>query len=134
MGEGYRARDEPRWAGQSGELIFTARNWPATRTAVAARVDAKRDPPLGTMTRLFDLRPDNDWGSCDVTPNGQRLLFTRPLGGGSESARHLVLVHNWQSQFEDNRQVDTPTAHTALVPFRRDFALRSPARGTVSRR
>jgi len=93
----------PRWAGKSGELIFTAGNWPSTQTIVAARVDPKHDPPLGAFTRLFDLRPDSDWGSYDVAPDGLRLLFTRPLGGGSESAKHLVLVQNWQSQFEGKR-------------------------------
>jgi hypothetical protein len=100
---GTEGGTEPRWAGKSGELIFTAGNWPSTRTIVAARVDAKHDPPLRAITRLFDLRPDSDWGSCDVAPDGLRLLFTRPLGGGSESAKHLVLVQNWQSQFEGNR-------------------------------
>jgi hypothetical protein len=84
-------------------LILTAGNWPSTRTIVAARVDAKHDPPLGAITRLIDLRSDSDWGGCDVAPDGLRLLFTRPLGGGSESAKHLVLVQNWQSQFEGNR-------------------------------
>jgi serine/threonine-protein kinase len=100
---GTEGGTEPRWAGESGELIFTAGNWPSTRTIVAARVDPKHDRPLGAITRLFDLRPDSDWGSCDVTPDGLRLLFTRPLGGGSESAKHLVLVQNWQSRFEGDR-------------------------------
>lgn len=61
---------------------------------VSARVDPGQDPPLGPVTLLFESRGFRDF---DVAPGGQRILTTRPAGGGEGPTRHLVLVQNWQS-------------------------------------
>ncbi|MBE0565595.1 MAG: serine/threonine-protein kinase [Krumholzibacteria bacterium] len=83
-----------RWAPDGRELLFIAGSGPTKRSMVSARVDPAQDPPLGPITPLFDAR---DFRSFDVAPDGQRILTTRPVGGGDGPARHLVLVQNWQS-------------------------------------
>ena len=89
---GFRAR----WAPDGRELFFIAGSGPTKRSMVSARVDPAQDPPLGPVTLLFDL-DNRGFGSFDVAPGGQRILTTRPAGGGAGPAAHLVLVQNWQS-------------------------------------
>ncbi|HKI82997.1 MAG TPA: hypothetical protein VKA63_01575 [Candidatus Krumholzibacteria bacterium] len=64
---------------------------------VPARVDPSLDSPLGRLTLLFDSRREGDLQDFDVAPDGQRILTTRAAGSVDGSARHLVLVENWQS-------------------------------------
>lgn len=87
---GFRAR----WAPGGRELFFIAGSGPTKRSLASARVDPAQDSPLGPITLLFDTR---GFGSFDVAPDGQRILTTRPAGGGDGPARRLVLVQNWQS-------------------------------------
>ncbi len=65
---------------------------------VSAPVDPSLDSPLGELTRLFSSRGNVDLRDFDVSPDGQRILITRASGGVDGSARHLVLVENWQSE------------------------------------
>ena len=90
----------PRWARGSGELFLIAGSGPTSRSMAAVKVDPSQDPPLGPLTRLFSSRSDDDLGDFDVSADGKRILFTRSSGGGDESARHLVLVQNWQSEIK----------------------------------
>jgi Tol biopolymer transport system component len=91
---------KPRWARDSRELFLIAGSGPTRREMAVAAVDPSRDPPLGAVTRLFDLRGDDDGYDYDVAPDGRRLLFTRASGGGEGAARHLVLVQHWQSEID----------------------------------
>lgn len=88
----------PRWTRDSGELIFIAGSGPTERSMVSARVDPSLDSPLGKLTLLFSSRGDGDLRDFDVAPDGQRIPTTRADGGVDGSARHLVLVENWQSE------------------------------------
>ncbi len=92
-GGGFR----PRWARDSGELFFLAGSGPTNRGMATARVDPSQNPPLGAITPLFDTR-GRDLTDFDVTADGLRLLFTRPVGGGDPSTQHLVLVQNWERE------------------------------------
>lgn len=94
---GAQGGSRARWVRGSGELIFIAGSGPTKRSLVSARVDSSLDPPLGQLTLLFDSRGDGDLGDFDVAPDGRRILTTRAVGSGDGSARHLVLVENWQS-------------------------------------
>jgi dipeptidyl aminopeptidase/acylaminoacyl peptidase len=92
----------PRWARDSRELFFVAGSGPSRRTMVAVRVDSSQDPPLGEVTRLFDLGGDleldlSDSNRFDVTPDGRRFLFARPVGRNVGHQR-LLLVQNWRAE------------------------------------
>ena len=84
----------------SHELFFVAGGGPSSRILSSVRVDPAQDPPLGTLTRLFGSRGDDELHDFDVSSDGQRILFTHAADGGEGSARHLVLVQNWASGIE----------------------------------
>ena len=88
---------QPRWARDSGELIFIAGSGPTQRNMASARVDPSLDPPLGPLTLLYESQGDGDLRDFDVTADGQRILTTRAAGGAVGPTRHLVLVQNWPS-------------------------------------
>ncbi|HEU4333989.1 MAG TPA: LpqB family beta-propeller domain-containing protein, partial [Candidatus Eisenbacteria bacterium] len=91
----------PRWARQTGELFFVTGSGPGKRWMSVATVNSAEDPPLGTVTKLFDLGMleavvEQEF---DVSPDGKRLLFPRVSKGTAGNARRLVLVENWRAEF-----------------------------------
>jgi dipeptidyl aminopeptidase/acylaminoacyl peptidase len=87
----------PRWARTSGELFYLAGVGAASRSMVTAAVHPGEDPPVGAITKLFDL--DGTLDDFDVSPDGQRILFIRPMKSDSDAARRMVLVENWRAEF-----------------------------------
>jgi Tol biopolymer transport system component len=95
----------PHWAAKTGELFFVAGNGPGTRWLSAATVNSAQDSPLGTVTKLFDLESldASVEHEFDVSADGKRFLFARVSKTGAGSARRLVLVENWRSEFAKKR-------------------------------
>jgi Tol biopolymer transport system component len=100
------AARHPRWARRTGELFFLTGQ--ANDTTVAARVDPGLDPPVGAPMILFkDDKRDRPGASAgrgsgwDVAADGQRLLVVRR--GAGATARRMVLVQNWASEFKGTR-------------------------------
>jgi eukaryotic-like serine/threonine-protein kinase len=89
----------PRWARATGELFYLAGVGAAYRSLVMAAVHSGQDPPLGAITKLFDLDADLE-GQFDVSPDGQRFLFSRHVRSDSDAARRMVLVENWRAEFK----------------------------------
>ncbi len=98
--EGGRA---PRWARDGKELLFISGSGPTRRSMVSVNVDSSQEPPLGAMTRLFELGDGLDLSDArrfDVTADGSKFLFVRPAGGAADTLRRMVLVQNWRIEFE----------------------------------
>jgi Tol biopolymer transport system component len=98
----------PRWARDSGELFFMSGDGPSRRTMVSVKVDPAHDPPVGEVTRLFELGGSleldmSDSNRFDVTADGRRFLFVRPAGRTGGASRRIVLVQNWRAEFEKDR-------------------------------
>ncbi|HEU4725515.1 MAG TPA: protein kinase, partial [Candidatus Eisenbacteria bacterium] len=96
---------EPRWSAKTGELFFLGGSGPGNRWLAAASVNPAQEPPLESVTKLFDLGPltsisDYDF---DVSPDGRRFLFTHITGSAAGVPRRLVLVENWRSEFSKKR-------------------------------
>jgi dipeptidyl aminopeptidase/acylaminoacyl peptidase len=95
----------PRWARDSKELFFIAGVGPSRRTLVSANVDPAQDPPLGEVTRLFELGGGGeldmaDGNRFDVTADGKRFLFVRAAGRAGGTPQRIVLVQNWRAALE----------------------------------
>jgi hypothetical protein len=93
----------PRWARNTGELFYIAGSGPSRRGMVAVAIDPAVDPPVGASTRLFDIDPR--WlrfGEMpyDVTPDGSRFLIAREAKGADTKPARMVLVQNWEAEFE----------------------------------
>ena len=96
---GTNAGRSPRWARATGELFYLAGVGAAGRSLVTATVHSDQDPPLGAITKLFDL-DGTLGGDFDVSPDGRRFLFSRRMKSDSDVARRMVLVENWHSEFK----------------------------------
>jgi Tol biopolymer transport system component len=90
----------PRWARTTGELFYLAGVGAAPRSLVMAEVHSDQDPPLGGITKLFDLDTATIDGDFDVSPDGRRFLFSRYTKTESDAARRMVLVENWHAEFK----------------------------------
>ena len=89
----------PHWGRTTGELFYLAGVGAARRSLVTAAVHSDQDPPLGAITKLFDL-DGTLRGDFDVSPDGRRFLFSRQMRSDSDSARRMVLVENWRAEFK----------------------------------
>ena len=77
----------------------------AVRAGRGRAVNSAQDPPLGTVTKLFDvgtLGATRGQG-YDASPDGSRFIFSRVATSAAESTRRLVLVENWRSEFAKQR-------------------------------
>jgi len=91
---------QPRWAKGSRELFLIAGSGPSRRSMVAVAIDASQDPPVGTMTRLFEIEPA--WlrqGEMpyDISADGTRFLMVRENSGTVGRPKRMVLVQNWET-------------------------------------
>ncbi|HEY6571754.1 MAG TPA: hypothetical protein VI198_00420, partial [Candidatus Eisenbacteria bacterium] len=95
----------PRWARKTGEFFFVAGSGPGSRWLSVATVNPALDPPVGSVTKLFEVGALGAVSATefDVSPDGRRLLFSRVSAGAAESTRRLVLVQNWRSEFTKKR-------------------------------
>ncbi len=92
----------PRWARDTGELLFTTGL--RQDELFSVRADPAFDPPIGAPASLFRFggldggRPSSaGGGDMDVAADGQRLLVARP--GAGATARRMVLVQGWLAEF-----------------------------------
>jgi serine/threonine-protein kinase len=90
---------EPVWSRRGGELFYRS----GQGDMVALRVETEAAFSAGPTSALFsatEYRADVNHRQYDVTPDGERLIMIRPVGGIAEGA--LILVQNF---FEELRAV-----------------------------
>ena len=87
----------PHWARATGDLFYLAGVGASGRSLFMASVRSAQDPPLGAVSKLFDLDNTFEADDFDVSPDGQRFLFARDVKNDSEAARRMVLVENWRT-------------------------------------
>jgi Tol biopolymer transport system component len=78
----------PEWRDDGRELFYVS----ADRQMMAVDIAGAQTPNVGTPRALFPMPASDAW---DVTRDGQRFLFSLPVGGGTTPPFHVIL--NWQA-------------------------------------
>jgi dipeptidyl aminopeptidase/acylaminoacyl peptidase len=78
----------PEWRGDGRELFYVSED----RQMMAVDIASGETLDVGTPRALFPMPASDAW---DVTRDGQRFLFSLPVGGGTTPPYQVIL--NWQA-------------------------------------
>ena len=96
----------PRWNRRGGELYYLDNYGPQSRLMVIP-IETKGQLTTGQPRELFSLEKVSpttfDFIAMDVSADGQRFVFVKPL---SKSSRHgnIIVVQNWAAEFKDKQK------------------------------
>jgi len=96
----------PRWNRRSGELFYLDNSGPQSRLMVIP-VETKGQLTTGQPRELFSLEKIAatifDFKAMDVSADGQRFVFVRPLSKSSRQG-NIIIVQNWAAEFKDKQK------------------------------
>lgn len=96
----------PRWNRRGDELFYLDNSGPHTRLMVIP-VDSKGQLTTGHVKELFSLEKIGatvfDFIAMDVSADGQRFVFVKPLSKSSRQG-NIIVVQNWAAEFKDQQK------------------------------